>query len=62
MLKNVAFIQIQKNATFNSDRKNQSNTKQVIQISQPIIIDNFKIINPSLMLQQFPNLYGRYVL
>ena len=34
--------QIQKAATFNSDRKkNQFNSKQIIQILQTIIIDNF---------------------
>ena len=41
MLKNVASMQIQKVAIFDSDRKNQFNFKQIIQILQPIIIDNF---------------------
>ena len=42
MLKNEAFIQIQKVATFNYDRKKkQFNSKQIIEILQPIIIDNF---------------------
>ena len=36
----IASIQIQK--AFESDRKkNQSNSKQIIQILQPIIIDHF---------------------
>ena len=41
LLKNVAFIQIQKVATFNSNHKNQFHSKQFIEILQPIIIDNF---------------------
>jgi len=40
MLKNVASIQIQKVATFGS-YKNQFNSKQIIQILQPIVIDLF---------------------
>ena len=36
-------IQIRKDATFDSDRKNQFNSKQVIQILQTIVIDNFSI-------------------
>jgi len=41
-MKNLAFIQIQKVAIFDSDRKkNQFNSKQIIQILQPIIIDVF---------------------
>ena len=42
MLKNVASIQTQKVATFNSDRKIINLIpNQIIQILQPIIIDNF---------------------
>ena len=41
-MKNVASIQIQKVAIYNSDRKkNQFNFKQIIQILQPIVIDQF---------------------
>ena len=42
MLKNVASIQVQKVATFNSDRKNnQYKLKQIIQILQTMVIDYF---------------------
>ena len=43
MLKNVAFIQIQKDATFNSDRekKNLIPNRSFRYYLQPIIIDNF---------------------
>ena len=40
MLKNVAFIQIQKVAICKSDRK-KFNSKQLIQILQPFVIDYF---------------------
>ena len=43
MQKNVAAMQIQKDAIFNLIAKNQFNSKQIIQISQPIIIDFFSM-------------------
>ena len=40
--KRLMLIQIEKIATFNSDRKkNQFNSKEIIQILPPIIIDHF---------------------
>jgi len=42
MLNYVAYIEIQKVATFNAGRKkNQFNSKQIIQILQTIVIDYF---------------------
>ena len=42
MLKKAASIQIQKVATFNVDRK-IINSKQIIQLLQPIVIDYFSM-------------------
>ena len=45
---NVASIQVQKVSTYNSNRKkNNFNSKQIIQIIQPIIIDNLDKVNIS---------------
>ena len=47
----MAPIQIEKIATYNLDRKNQFNFKQIIQILQPVVIDYLS-----------PHLYIVYIL
>ena len=51
MPNNLAAIQIEKIATYDLERKNQFNFKQIIQILQPIVIDYLS-----------PHLYIVYIL
>ena len=64
MPKNIVSIPIQEVATFHSDRKNQFNSKQIIQILQPIIIDFRLIFCLQLVFTAgagFSNNPGKYV-
>ena len=46
----MASIQIEKIATYDLDRKNQFNSKQIIQILQPIVIN---YVSPHLYIIDF---------